>query len=580
MNKRVGFGCASLVWACLLSGCGGAELASSESEQDGLAAAGSSGAQEPAASRADAHAPPGGAAGAPAADASAQEGSAAAGGAAGAPAASSGALGGSAANSGGSDAGASGAGAGDAGAGSGGVLLQTAEVNDGCTAADGADEPDPEGEDSNCDGADGVVGVDVYASSEHGADTNEGTPAKPVATLERALALAQGRNGRVLLARGTYHATSVATQGPWAIYGGYRSDFIGPVNRELTVLAAPDSTGLFIEASETVRLESVTIMAPDADQTDPPTAHGLRLAVRDAHFTNVAIVAGAGRHGRSGEPGAAGTAGHAPSIAHLGATGLQCNGILQPGFTNGGDCGKASPEGKAAGTISPLVAPEEGSAGRDGSGGQNAWQLPMLSDTLVSWAKADPGLDDALGGYGGPGGAARMGLNCGGGGSGGCPGGPGQGGESGGGSVGIVLLGGVLHASGLLIRTGLAGNGGAGGEGGEGGPGGRGGAPDCADPYAWCSSMDFPTVCAQPADDPAEAACAHYGGDGGPGGQGGRGGGGVGGWTIGIVTTAAGSFVDIGVTQYELGQPGRGGPGNGGLRAPDGQSRRIYLIDS
>ena len=65
---------------------------------------------------------------------------------------------------------------------------------DACTAMGATDDPDDNGIDANCDGADGIVGVDVYVSSASGLDTNVGTPTAPLGTLAAAITLAGTRH--------------------------------------------------------------------------------------------------------------------------------------------------------------------------------------------------------------------------------------------------------------------------------------------------------------------------------------------------------------------------------------------------
>src|SRR4029077_14893020 len=66
------------------------------------------------------------------------------------------------------------------------------------------DLPDDQGADTNCDGVDGIVGVDVYLSAQSRSDTNGCAPSAPMRTPQAAITLASSRHGHVLAQEGRY----------------------------------------------------------------------------------------------------------------------------------------------------------------------------------------------------------------------------------------------------------------------------------------------------------------------------------------------------------------------------------------
>lgn len=471
-------------------------------------------------------------------------------------------------------------GAGGAGSGSGGGSAATtgsggeagAGGNVTC-APSAADEPDPEGVDTNCDGADGSVGTDVYVDGALGSDTNPGTPVAPLRTLPNALALAQARKAHVLLANGDYTLSKLSTSGDYTVHGGYPKSFLGSRKRELTVLQAETAAGISIENAGTVHLESLTIQGLDATDELQSTAHALALEVTEAQLVDVEVISGDGLPGANGEEGIEGESGK-NAIGKYGTSGLTCDGALQPTFSNGAQAGSPNGQGGPAGNCTLKLPATTGKPGLPGSSGVNAASLPVVSSGFVSWPNGSDGTDGQPGFGGAGGGICSPGATSGGGATGGCPGKPGAGGASGGGSVAILLLSGSLTLENSRVRTGYAGNGGDGGKGGKAGKGGLGAKPSCG--YG-IDCTKLVEVCV-PASDPYKMGCALYGGAGGPGGDGGHGGAGTGGWTIGVVNVAGTTVTIDSGSDFELGITGKGGEGDGGVRAPDGQKRKVLEL--
>jgi hypothetical protein len=143
------------------------------------------------------------------------------------------------------------------------------------------DDPDDKALDDNCDGADGIVGKDVYVSIDSGADTNAGTPQAPLRTLGAALALATSRQGHVLALEGSYPMESLSVAGTWSVYGGYPQGFRTPLNRALTTLTVP-SKGLLVDQAGSALIAHITVEGASADDPKQPSAHALRSKVAKA----------------------------------------------------------------------------------------------------------------------------------------------------------------------------------------------------------------------------------------------------------------------------------------------------------
>ena len=383
-----------------------------------------------------------------------------------------------------------------------------ADTSDGNCVPSSTDDPDDDGIDDNCDGADGVVGHDIYVTTK-GFKTNDGTPWEPLDSLVGAIALAQTRPGaRVFLARGIYEESPLKVTSDIQIFGGYEESFLGRPDRDVTTLRAP--TGLLVQAKGAhLSFSHLTIQGLDAGKSGQASSYGLRILAGDVSIDDVVVVSGDAASGASGEKGADG---QTPTTAI--AAPIKCNNVVQDIVSAGT-------------TQCPAVNGGAGQPGRDGENGGTALRIEcgFLEDPRVA--------QSGQVGYPGTGGSSCASVAAG---SGGCPGGFGTGGTGGGSSVSVLALVGSFSATRSVIRTGLGGAGGDGGQGGAGAPG--------------------PTVTAQ---------------TGGNGGKGGDGGGGAGGSTIGVLhSTFANIDVDP-TTSYEIAPAGPGGRGRGGANAPSGK---------
>jgi hypothetical protein len=460
-------------------------------------------------------------------------------------------------------------------------------LTDGCVAA-AKDDPDDMAADSNCDGADGVVGVDVYVNAATGGDTNIGTPTKPMGTIERALALAATRGGKVLLAGGPFEVATLDQPGTWTLYGGYDATFTKPPRRELTILRAP-ATGLLVDLATDAGLVHVTVQGAAASDAAFPSAYGVRNKALKLRLDDVALQASDALAGAAGTTGAAGTNGLLGVVgANVQGTppSLDCVGTDAPVTLRGTSAGSAGGGGALPGDVT-LVPPRiasPGGAGRPGTDGGDAAKLPSITAGFLRLAPGGVGKANGTGGYAGAGGGSAtfvasypnvLYVYGGGGGSGGCPGLGGGGGASGGSSVALLVLSGEVEISRSSLTTGSAGSG---GDGGPGGPGGLGGGGGQAAAERGSTPVVLPPQCLTSSDDPLKLNCAEYGAAGGPGGPGGRGGGGAGGWSIGVATGGSSTANVDAATTTTLGRAGDGGAGNGGGYAPAGENHATYKL--
>ncbi len=472
-------------------------------------------------------------------------------------------------DSGGDDAGEGGVATGGDG-GSGPVTMHADGGGDACAASD---PPDDQGVDSNCDGADGIVGKDVYVDPALGEDSNDGTPSTPLRTLAAALKLATSRGGSVLVDAGTLQDADLSAQGTWAIYGGYPSTFIGPPQRALTILNPP-STGLLVENAASARLAHLTVQSQAPGSHDPLSTYGLRTSAQKLALDDVDVAAPPAGSGTSGAAGSAGADGSQPFGPPSKCT--------LPNWANGGRFG--SPDGVTQTGHWPSTPAHQATAGQPGTDGADATGKLTLSNGFVSTDVGSAGLGDGTPGYGGAGETANgagyvyQGSDITGnyGGNGGCPGGGGQPGTSAGSSIAVLVISGSVTVTRSSLESSLGGTGGDGGPGGAGGSGGSGLPPLVISGPA--ITPPPPQTCTKPSQDSMMLDCAAYGGQGGNGGAGGHGGGGAGGWSVGVLMASGATSSIDGSTTITPSKGGEGGAGSQGLRAPSGQAHGQYTL--
>jgi len=439
----------------------------------------------------------------------------------------------------------------------------------GCDGGNGTvDLPDDMGIDANCDGADGVIGKDVYVDANVGQDTNAGTPSAPLQTLSAGLRLATSRGGNVLVAAGTLTDDDLSAAGTWAMYGGYASNFLGAPKRALTIVTPP-ATGLLIEQATSAHLAHMTVQAQAPQSGPSSSAHAVRSSAATLVLDDMDLQAPPGADAPAGAPGATGEAGNSSN---------QCGSRSNPTFAMGTSSGNGkSPDGHTVpGNVPQKIPAAQAQSGYAGSDGNDALGTLSLVGGLVSEDIGTAGQDDgsigyggAMGGYGAVPAGTYQGNWAGGGpgGNGGCPAPGGMPGTSAGSSVALLVLSGEVIVTRSSLQAGLGGTGGDGGAGGPGGPGQAGLRP----------ASIYPVTCS-PHTDALEENCASYGGQGGNGGAGGHGGGGAGGWSIGVLMAPSATSTVDSDTTIAVSKGGVGGSGNGGSRAPSGQAHAKFTL--
>ncbi|HEX8793583.1 MAG TPA: hypothetical protein VF765_21720 [Polyangiaceae bacterium] len=481
-------------------------------------------------------------------------------------------------DAGGDDAGEAGVATGDDG-GSGPVTTHVDGGGDACTATDA---PDDQGVDANCDGADGIVGKDVYVDPNTGEDTNEGTPMAPLRTLSAALKLATSRAGSVLVDAGTLQDSDLSATGTWAIYGGYPTTFIGPPQRGLTIVS-PGSSGVLVEQASSARLAHITVQTQAPATTDPPSVYGVRSSAQNLALDDVDIEAPPAGSGTSGAAGSAGAAGATGNV------GQKCSGAIVPQWAIGatdGNGNATSPDGATRAGVWPKTPARQATAGLAGTDGVDASGKLALSNGLVSGDQGTAGTGNGTPGYGGAGSSGngtmvtsyeyqQTWISGGFGGNGGCPGSGGEPGTSGGSSIAVLVISGHVDVTRSNLQSSLGGTGGDGGAGGAGGTGGLGGPPAYE---SGASPFNPAPSCPDPSKDEMQLECTAYGGQGGNGGGGGHGGGGAGGWSIGVLMASGATASVDSTTTITASKGGAGGAGSQGLRAPSGQSHGQYTL--
>ncbi len=446
-----------------------------------------------------------------------------------------------------------------------------------------ADRPDENGDDANCDGADGVVTRDLYVAP--GA-TGTGSLDNP-ASFEAALAAFDG-DRHILMAAGAYAiGAPLVAPNEVRIHGGYGRNY----------RSRPGGTRVLSSASQALILREVT--AATIDQVDWATAAGTSPG---AHTQTVTVINSSGvllrrlviaaGDGAAGANGATGAAGSPPGAA--GPNGDNGNGTqggagsscATPGGQGGGSNGPqvaGSPAvlacghgGVQGGTVNDYRSCETGltylssspgkpgepgcpqlGRGATGAGGSGAGSI-VGADGIWSGVAGSRGGDGPRGnpGGGGGGGGPFMRSSCstssGGGGGGGCGGLGGDGGDGGepgqggGASIAMVVQDSAVTLEGVTLRTGA---GAVGGQGGAGGPGANGVVGSGGGIGGTVTGSNYTRH---------QGASGGAGGTGSAGGPGGCGGGGAGGGSIGVFLVGSGSIDPQSVT-YELGVGGSGG---------------------
>jgi hypothetical protein len=412
-----------------------------------------------------------------------------------------------------------------------------------------------------------------------GDDANDGTYARPFATLDRAVEVAAGRSprGDIYLTKSTFSTVGVRVLDGMSLYGGFRTPAMNPDGTFPVWDRLPDrfhpwtvitGAAVPIEVCDVVAhptvISSLFIEALDGSggrAFGEPGQNSIGIRVVNCNenlaiFAN-AIKPGKGGYGYLGGPGEAGTAGslgEAPTTAGLigGAGGTGVNGHRGGKGGNGGmadvmmDYIKAFTSGdlwafyKQYGEAD--FSPAFGDRGQDGNYGTLGGQRGR-SHMVIDWLTQDFPIQL----YGSGGAAGDSGLS-------GVSGLPGEGGSG----PGLIRDGDWVGPSGIPGGSGEDGQGGGGG-------GGGGAHVRFACYYKWRG------ICLTGSVYRTKIVAGGAGGGGGGGGGGGVGGagGGAGGGSFGMLLVNSAPVVSG--NGILLGTGGNGGPGgNGGLGAGAG----------
>lgn len=403
---------------------------------------------------------------------------------------------------------------------------------------------------------DDSIGVFV---SPTGSDSNDGTKAKPVATLGKALAIVANKP-RIYVCEGTY-AEDLTINKSVSMYGGFACSTWGYTGTKPVV--GKSSTPLRVSGvSVAMTLEDLDVRAASGASAGESSI-GATILNSTVSFVRMKLAAGKGQPGASpAQPGQSSKATDGVSSIGSGGGG-PCSNVCSDGTSLGGkgsDVGNGNadpglpfyggtyPNNGGKGTDSTACGSGGGGGvGVAGSAASLASGATTLGTVTTSWTPTS-GATGAAGarGQGGGGGGARAGGG-GGGGCGGCGGAGGPGGGGGGASIAVLAISSNVTLSESELAASDAGSGGKGALGALGQPPGAGGNGFTASP----------------------SGCA--GGDGGQGGGGGAGGGGSGGVSVGILYKGTKPTTDTAtdgkITFGTKGNKGLGGssPTNDGL---------------
>jgi hypothetical protein len=429
---------------------------------------------------------------------------------------------------------------------------------------------------STPDTAQCVIGDEygVFVSLSGNDMTGDGTEAKPLATVTKALTLTGPGKINRLYVCSTPNGSTTSYAEPdtltipdrVSIYGGFTcANGVWEYDTTVKAWLKPVSpVGAIVSNTQNgVTVQDLRIDAMDA-ASDGTGASSFGMIVKGSKgvvLTRTEVHAGKGGGGAAGLNGATGADGDAPTSAQNGAD-YRCSGTMpQTGGTASlqSSCGTFGGNGGtgylaiAGGPGLPgtpndhLTLPGQGvggpgatmsgsayfgmpgTPGSSGNGGNPGAKAPLGFFSATGYTVANGGAgSDGFPGQGGGGGGASMGSGAntppgtcfgasgGAGGMGGCGGQAGTGGVGGGASVALLSWNSTLtlNASTLVAKSGGAGgNGGKGHAGGAGKAGGSGGAGNTTN----------------------QIAKAGNGGDGGDGGNGGNGAGGSGGPSLALV---------------------------------------------
>lgn len=469
-----------------------------------------------------------------------------------------------------------------------------------CVPQAGEDRPDDDFADTNCDGIDGDVTQAVFVAPS-GSDSAAGSMSAPVATLSKAVELAQAAQKDVYVCNGTYAENVVVDTTGVALYGGYDCTKSWSRGSERAVVAPGSGIPLLIKSADNTTIDRIELSASEGVDPGESSVAASVEASTGVVFNRAELIAKDGAAGQSGDvvPSAA----TAPAPSGLNGTSLSvtsvcprnnppvgpCTTVAAGGMTYvstkcpgdpleyiggsgglGGNVhlnkaptkgGSGTPKGAPGGQLGGAGSP--GKPGAAGEPGEPGGKIGSIVDGV--YVASNAGTNATAGKTGEPGGGGSGGVGgcvpdvCGsyivgtGGGQGGYPGCGGAGGKAGGGggaSIALITTDSSVTITWSKLRTGTGGAGGAPSDGVQGQVRGKGGN----------AGLCFGSGCAQ----------GKPGGDGGNGGKGGPGGPGGGGPAIGILTLGtAPSMTNV---TFDVGAPGKGASGFNGKDGADGET--------
>ena len=477
-----------------------------------------------------------------------------------------------------------------------GFFDANADGSDGCECEFiSADDPDFDGIDQDCDGADGDHAFAVHVSASQGTPTGDGSWGNPINTINAGLVLAQNANLPYVLVESGNYTESIQVIPGITMMGAMDANFtFRDTNGDPSVVES--SGGIpALSASNVIdptRIDGFSFYTVSSGTTGASVITVLLSDCSDAlQFSNNSVLADDAEDGSDGDLGTDGTNG---SDGEVGMDGGQFN------------CSQDSYDGGAGGTN---TCTQSGPI----DGGDGASQI-CPDVTTGGWGyivsrQDQPEGSDGLGAGAGTGGLGSCDLllssNCGTcyvdscatGGDDGTPGGDGSDGSGGLGASSTGLFNGTEWVtsngvSGVAGTDGSGGGGGGAGSGGDspascsqnhaGGSGGGGGAGGCAGDggmagYGGGSSFAIFVSCTNCTTLPILLSNELTAGDGGNGGDGGDGGvGGLGG--LGGIGGASNKSVAFCSRDGGYGGDGGfGGDGGGGGGGAGGNSFAVYV---
>ncbi|MCK6591282.1 MAG: DUF1565 domain-containing protein, partial [Polyangiaceae bacterium] len=203
-----------------------------------------------------------------------------------------------------------------------------------------------------------------FVSRESGDDQNDGSKARPLRTLERAVALAGERTHSVYACAGVFEEAVHLPAGV-KLFGGLDCEggwtFVSGASKT-TITAPPGEVPLTLEGGElTTRVENVIVKAPSATQAGASSIAVLALQGANVEIRESDLIAGDGASGASGVASVSSSALHGLAGGDGGAACEELDGF--GGEASMSDCGGVLSKGGAGGDGFDMVA----ASGQDGS---------------------------------------------------------------------------------------------------------------------------------------------------------------------------------------------------------------------